>query len=142
MKKLGPVEMECIHPRFSGLNIMCVREFLIWLLGLTPFYGGQIEFNSPSEYLTSVTGSYEISDPDLIFTSIAFGTNKAKYGPFGRANFGEDQKSPLRFDWDWGPHNDFCGFYGKYHGSSLQAIGVYIKPTLSLGEETPEFFTF
>nr|KAJ0189768.1 hypothetical protein LSAT_V11C800414960 [Lactuca sativa] len=86
----------------------------------------KVTFDYPSEYLTYVSGRYK--DHDRL-TSIVFGTNKRKYGPFGTSTSTEGE-----FNYKFGTRSSFAGFYGTVYCGLVYAIGVYVKPIQSLAE--------
>ncbi|XP_052207936.1 inactive protein RESTRICTED TEV MOVEMENT 1-like isoform X2 [Diospyros lotus] len=82
----------------------------------------------PEEFLTSLKGSWDYGK----LTSIEFGTNLGKHGPFGQA-----YKGGKYFDFQMGNHRSFGGFHGTARisvldGGVLESIGVYVKPVASL----------
>nr|XP_043622580.1 jacalin-related lectin 2-like [Erigeron canadensis] len=103
-----------------------------------------VTFKHPSEYLTSVSGTYTLqrkTENNKIkttagLTSLTFGTNKAKYGPFGGGG-GTTSTTTCNctFNYDFGHRSCFLGFHGALNKQSqVSAIGVYVKPTGSLDE--------
>ncbi|CAI9298266.1 unnamed protein product [Lactuca saligna] len=86
-----------------------------------------VTFDYPSEYLTSLSGRY---NDDGQLTSIVFGTNKRKYGPFGQTS----TSTKGEFNYKFGTRSSFAGFYGTVLYGLVYAIGVYVKPIQSLAE--------
>ncbi|GKC95194.1 jacalin-like lectin domain-containing protein [Tanacetum coccineum] len=94
-----------------------------------------VTLNYPSEFLVSVSGHHMYANrvqPQL--ASLAFGTNKRHFGPFGKT--GKSGTLALwmyhKFSYEFG--TSFAGFYGSVHSGYVNAIGVYIKPVESLSE--------
>ncbi|PIN15246.1 hypothetical protein CDL12_12122 [Handroanthus impetiginosus] len=79
----------------------------------------KVAIDFPSEFLTGISGSYE-SDG---VKSLKFYTNRTQYGPFGT-----ESGTPFSFRADSGV---ITGFHGRAD-SSLNAIGVYVKPTCTV----------
>ncbi|OIT26259.1 inactive protein restricted tev movement 1, partial [Nicotiana attenuata] len=80
----------------------------------------------PSEFLTSISGSYYKNG----LRSITFGTNKGSYGPYG----GDKPYSVSRykeFKFQIGDDRSFAGFHGIKFDSWIVSIGVYVKPITS-----------
>ncbi|XP_052206885.1 inactive protein RESTRICTED TEV MOVEMENT 1-like [Diospyros lotus] len=78
----------------------------------------------PDEFLTSLKGTC-CSDNrgNEKLTSIEFGTNVGRHGPFGQAYEGDKY-----FDFQLGNHQAFGGFHGTTRSYLLGSIGVYVKP--------------
>nr|QKE53465.1 lectin protein [Helianthus tuberosus] len=82
-----------------------------------------VEFDSSGEVLTSLSGTLK----DGRLASIVFGTNKRKYGPFGRTG-DKSSCSPYEdFEYKFKPGR-FGGFHGSVVDGSVYAIGAYVKP--------------
>ncbi|TMW87567.1 hypothetical protein EJD97_019781 [Solanum chilense] len=79
-----------------------------------------VVFNYPSEYLTSISGSY-VNGVGL--ESIEFATNKGSYGPFGQTT-----TYAKHFNFKLGNSNLFGGFHGTVNNSGVESIGIYLKP--------------
>ncbi|KAL4592407.1 hypothetical protein LXL04_005400 [Taraxacum kok-saghyz] len=111
-----------------------------------------VTFDYPSEYLVSISGDHSLEG----LASITFGTNKRKYGPFGR-NTEDDCKSEFdafgtkkrmfdqfgmsgshyeKFAYNFRPKSSFGGFHGSLqtHKSGVGSIGVYVRPLESLAD--------
>ncbi|KAI3792220.1 hypothetical protein L2E82_06093 [Cichorium intybus] len=84
-------------------------------------------FDYPGEYLISIFAQHFGRG----LSSITFGTNKRKYGPFGDTNF---NYAPATVTYNFKPRSSFGGFHGSILDSRLYAIGVYIRPLGSLAE--------
>ncbi|KAH0634189.1 hypothetical protein KY290_037615 [Solanum tuberosum] len=87
-------------------------------------------FDYPSEFLTSISGSY-IGDGYLSSTgldAIKLNTNKDSYGPFGRT---EPSSSSKQFNFQLGNYDLFGGFHGTMSPSAVESIGIYVKPVVS-----------
>lgn len=80
--------------------------------------------------MTSVSGQYNNGAYNGELVSIAFGTNIRKYGPFGRVV----DNSLTQFVYNFTPKVSFGGFYGSVYNHSVYAIGVYVRPLVSLAE--------
>uniref|UniRef100_A0A3Q7I7Y3 Jacalin-type lectin domain-containing protein n=1 Tax=Solanum lycopersicum TaxID=4081 RepID=A0A3Q7I7Y3_SOLLC len=79
-----------------------------------------VVFNYPSEFLTSISGSY-VNGEGL--ESIEFTTNKGSYGPFGQTT-----TYAKHFNFHLGNSNLFGGFHGTVSDSAVESIGIYLKP--------------
>ncbi|KAL6571629.1 hypothetical protein OROHE_003272 [Orobanche hederae] len=94
-----------------------------------------VELNYPAEYITWISGhrtggSYNNCD----LSSITFGTNIGKYGPFGQ--FMEDDRE---FCFRLGKDNrQFGGFHGTANEYKVKSIGVYLKPITTLDYSSNE----
>ncbi|KAK4357114.1 hypothetical protein RND71_022724 [Anisodus tanguticus] len=80
-------------------------------------YGGRqcesysaIVLDYPSEFLTSISGSFERVKKSILLTSIQFGTNKGSYGPFGTPSTDGNVKQPSTMN---------C--------NGIESIGFYVK---------------
>lgn len=80
-----------------------------------------IVFDYPSEYLTSISGSY--GDTENYLTSIKFNTNKGYYSPFG-TRLSVNAKD---FNFYIGNQHLFGGFNGTATSRGVESIGVYVK---------------
>lgn len=95
----------------------------------------QVKLNI-SEFLTSVSGKY--ADGRLV--SLAFGTNKHKFGPFGKTDACDNPKSTSsekphkKFCYNFGPSSCFEGFHGSVWNGCVYAIGIYLKPIEKFNE--------
>nr|P83304.1 RecName: Full=Mannose/glucose-specific lectin [Parkia platycephala]1ZGR_A Chain A, Mannose/glucose-specific lectin [Parkia platycephala]1ZGR_B Chain B, Mannose/glucose-specific lectin [Parkia platycephala]1ZGS_A Chain A, Mannose/glucose-specific lectin [Parkia platycephala]1ZGS_B Chain B, Mannose/glucose-specific lectin [Parkia platycephala] len=81
-----------------------------------------VSINWPSEYLTSISGTYgqyKFKDVFTTITSLSFTTNLATYGPFGKAS-ATSFSIPIH-------NNMVVGFHGRA-GDYLDAIGIFVKP--------------
>nr|XP_027121320.1 mannose/glucose-specific lectin-like [Coffea arabica] len=87
----------------------------------------KITIQWPSEYLTSITGTYGDFNGLLVIYSLSFVTNQKAYGPFGSPSSGQAFSSPP-------DGNVIVGFHGR-SGWYIDAIGIYVQPapTTSLG---------
>ncbi|GAV61504.1 Jacalin domain-containing protein [Cephalotus follicularis] len=92
---------------FGGLNTNDVGEE-------TSF-----EIKWPSEYLTSITGSYGTYAGMLVITSLSFETNLTTHGPFGTLS-GTSFSIPME-------GSVVVGFHGT-SGHYLDSLGIYITP--------------
>ncbi|XP_052194554.1 inactive protein RESTRICTED TEV MOVEMENT 1-like [Diospyros lotus] len=81
----------------------------------------------PDEFLTSLTGTCSEGSGYEKLTSIEFGTNLRRHGPFGQVYRGGKD-----FDFQMGNHQPFGGFHGTTASCVLESIGVYVKPIASL----------
>ncbi|OIT22724.1 PREDICTED: jacalin-related lectin 2-like [Nicotiana attenuata] len=93
-------------------------------------YGHGSNFNAvvldyPSEFLTSIRGSFGSWDGYSVLNSISFGTNKGSYGPFGGTPSADD--SDRGFNFQIGNYRSFGGFYGSTNKYGIESIGVYVK---------------
>ncbi|KAK1426975.1 hypothetical protein QVD17_15657 [Tagetes erecta] len=81
-----------------------------------------VEIGYPNEVLTSVSGKYK----DGRLVSIAFETNKKKFGPFGRTGCSSNSSlyEDFRYEFTAGR---FGGFHESVDDGSMYAIGVYVK---------------
>lgn len=90
-----------------------------------------VVFDYPSEFLTSISGSYG-DHVDLtvstVLEAIIFNTNKCSYGPFGRTQAGTASK---HFNFQLGNHHLFGGFHGNKSNHAVKSIGIYVKPVIS-----------
>ncbi|KAF8394058.1 hypothetical protein HHK36_020260 [Tetracentron sinense] len=86
-----------------------------------------VDLNYPSEFLTSVSGSFSnflgtCGSSYEALTSLTFGTNKGTYGPFG-------VKQKKEFCFRMGDRHTFAGFHGTHDSrKGIRSIGVYVKP--------------
>ncbi|KAM3249115.1 inactive protein RESTRICTED TEV MOVEMENT 1-like [Capsicum annuum] len=90
--------------------------------------GRHVNFDSvildyPSEFLTSISGSFHSITNGAALSSITFGTNKASYGPFGDPS----STSTKHFNFQIGNQFSFGGFHGSVRSGFINSIGVYIK---------------
>ncbi|KAM0004748.1 putative jacalin-like lectin domain-containing protein [Helianthus debilis subsp. tardiflorus] len=91
---------------------------------------------SNNEYLTSISGEYDNGR----LVSIVFGTNKKKYGPFGRTGSKSDESSYDDFCFEFGPRNCFGGFHGSVFNGCVHAIGVYVKQYKSYADDEDSIY--
>ncbi|XP_062097348.1 jacalin-related lectin 3-like [Humulus lupulus] len=86
----------------------------------------KVKLDYPDEYLISISGYFgSVSDcGPVVIRSLAFETNKRRFGPYG---------------FQKGTHFSFSltgakivGFHGRTTGLHLDAIGVYVKPFLNI----------
>ncbi|KAG5588222.1 hypothetical protein H5410_048656 [Solanum commersonii] len=82
----------------------------------------EINIDSPSEYLTGVSGTYGLYDSYLIIKSIKFHTNLSDHGPMGSVI---NTDTNFSFIMQGGV---VVGFHGS-SGAFLDAIGLYVIPT-------------
>ncbi|GAV83453.1 Jacalin domain-containing protein, partial [Cephalotus follicularis] len=75
----------------------------------------------PSEYLTSITGSYGTYAGLLVITSLSFETNLTTHGPFGSLS-GTSFSIPME-------GSVVVGFHGT-SGHYLDSLGIYITPVI------------
>lgn len=88
-----------------------------------------IVFDYPSEFLTSLSGSYDDEDEYSVgLEAIKFNTNKGSYGPFGRT---QPSTHASHFNFQIGNHLLFGGFHGTKTQNAVQSIGIYVKPVIS-----------
>ncbi|KAM3326635.1 inactive protein RESTRICTED TEV MOVEMENT 1-like [Capsicum chacoense] len=90
--------------------------------------GRHVSFDSaildyPSEFLTSISGSFHSVTNGAALSSITFGTNKASYGPFGDPS----STSTKHFNFQIGNQFSFGGFHGSVRSGFINSIGIYIK---------------
>lgn len=81
-----------------------------------------MQIGYPHEVLTSVSGEYK----DGRLVSIAFETNRQKFGPFGRTGSCSNSSSYANFKYEF-TAGRFGGFHGSVDDGSVYAIGVYVK---------------
>ncbi|KAF3646816.1 putative AT-rich interactive domain-containing protein 2-like isoform X1 [Capsicum annuum] len=87
-----------------------------------------VAFDYPTEFLTSISGSFRIHGHTSILDSISFGTNKGSYGPFGTPSIYSN-----KFTIQIGNYRSFGGFHGSTNSYSIGSIGIYMKPiTISM----------
>uniref|UniRef100_A0A3Q7I7H5 Jacalin-type lectin domain-containing protein n=1 Tax=Solanum lycopersicum TaxID=4081 RepID=A0A3Q7I7H5_SOLLC len=82
----------------------------------------EINIDSPSEYLTGLSGTYGLYGPYLIIKSIKVHTNLSHHGPMGSVI---ETDTNFSFIMQGGVIVGFHGFSGLF----LDAIGVYVMPT-------------
>ncbi|KAM3356653.1 hypothetical protein P3S68_023367 [Capsicum galapagoense] len=82
----------------------------------------EINIDSPSEYLTGISGTFGLFGPYLIIKSIKFHTNLSHHGPMGSVN---ETDTNFSFIMQGGVVVGFHGFSGLF----LDAIGLYVMPT-------------
>ncbi|MCD7455680.1 hypothetical protein HAX54_029133 [Datura stramonium] len=87
-----------------------------------------VVFDYPSEFLTSLSGSYGNNGYSTVLSAIKFNTNKGSYGPFGCAKLATDAK---HFNFQIGNHRLFGGFHGTKSRQAVESIGIYLKPIIS-----------
>lgn len=88
-----------------------------------------VVFDYPSEFLTSISGSYgDYYSTATVLEAIIFNTNKCSYGPFGLT---EAETGSKHFNFQLGNHHLFGGFHGTKSGNAVQSIGIYVKPVIS-----------
>ena len=94
-------------------------------------------FDYPSEYLTSVSGKYSESNLNGTLTTITFGTNLRKYGPFGMIvappmfSFQKSASFPKDFNYEFGA-TEFGGFHGRVCDNCICSIEIYVRIVDSL----------
>ncbi|KAG5587979.1 hypothetical protein H5410_048413 [Solanum commersonii] len=85
-----------------------------------------IMLDYPSEFLTSISGSFERINKKLtILRSIKFCTNKGSYGPFGTPS--SDGNKNIDFNFVIGNYQFFGGFHGTGNCNGIESIGFYVK---------------
>lgn len=82
-----------------------------------------VTFDYPTEFLTSISGSFRTSYGCTILNSISFGTNKGSYGPFGTPS---DKAN--KFTFQIGNYPSFGGFHGSKSRRGIDSFGIYMKP--------------
>ncbi|KAF3650295.1 putative cyanate hydratase-like [Capsicum annuum] len=82
----------------------------------------EINIDSPSEYLTGISGTFGLFGPYLIIKSIKFHTSLSHHGPMGSVN---ETDTNFSFIMQGGVVVGFHGFSGLF----LDAIGLYVMPT-------------
>ncbi|XP_055813597.1 inactive protein RESTRICTED TEV MOVEMENT 1-like [Solanum dulcamara] len=82
-----------------------------------------VTFDYPTEFLTSISGSFRKSHGSTILNSISFGTNKGSYGPFGTPS-----DNANKFTFQIGNYPSFGGFYGSKSSCGIDSLGIYMKP--------------
>lgn len=82
----------------------------------------EINIDTPSEYLTGISGTFGLCGPYHLIKSIKFHTNLSHHGPMGSAN---ETDTNFSFIMQGGVVVGFHGFSGLY----LDAIGLYVMPT-------------
>lgn len=85
----------------------------------------EINIDSPSEYLTGLSGTYGLYGPYLIIKSIKFHTNLSHHGPMGSVT---ETDTNFSFIMQGGVVVGFHGFSGLF----LDAIGLYVMPAKHL----------
>ncbi|CAK9163170.1 unnamed protein product [Ilex paraguariensis] len=93
-----------------------------------------VRLDYPSEYLTWVSCRVVIGTFGAFgdgISSLTFGTNRTKRGPFGCPTEGDRE-----FRIQLGPERQFGGFHGTTidNRDRLGSIGVYLKPIKTLGK--------
>ncbi|KAM3356440.1 hypothetical protein P3S68_023154 [Capsicum galapagoense] len=87
-----------------------------------------VAFDYPTEFLTSISGSFRTSYEHNILNSLSFVTNKGSYGPFGNTSIYSKM-----FITQIGNYRSFGGFHGSTNSYGIGSIGVYMKPiTISM----------
>ncbi|XP_016463619.1 inactive protein RESTRICTED TEV MOVEMENT 1 [Nicotiana tabacum] len=86
-----------------------------------------VVFDYPSEFLTSISGSYINTGYATVLESIKFSTNKGSYGPFGCTL---PSTGANNFNFEIGNHRFFGGFHGRNNSSGVESIGIYVKPII------------
>ncbi|MCD7470771.1 hypothetical protein HAX54_010881 [Datura stramonium] len=84
-----------------------------------------VTFDYPTEFLTSISGSFRTSYGWSFLSSISFGTNKGSYGPFGTPS------ADANFTFQIGNYRSFGGFHGSKNGFGVESFGVYMKPIIT-----------
>ncbi|XP_075085435.1 inactive protein RESTRICTED TEV MOVEMENT 1-like [Nicotiana tabacum] len=84
-------------------------------------------FDYPSEFLTSLSGSYICTGYATVLETIKFCTNKGSYGPFGRTL---PSNGAMNFNFEIGNHRFFGGFHGHNNSCGVESIGIYVKPII------------
>ncbi|KAK4732603.1 hypothetical protein R3W88_025591 [Solanum pinnatisectum] len=82
----------------------------------------EINIDSPSEYLTGLSGTYGLYGPYLVIKSIKLHTNLSHHGPMGSVI---ETDTNFSFIMQGGVVVGFHGFSGLF----LDAIGLYVMPT-------------
>ncbi|PHU21739.1 hypothetical protein BC332_06846 [Capsicum chinense] len=110
-------------------DTVCSLQFLFYKNGKLVstkhgYDGSYVNFDSvildyPSEFLTSISGSFHSFTNGAALSSITFGTNKGTYGPFGDPS----STSTKHFNFQIG--NQFS--FGGFHGSLRQLHPVTLK---------------
>ncbi|MCD7468204.1 hypothetical protein HAX54_006188 [Datura stramonium] len=81
----------------------------------------EINIDSPSEYLTGISGTFGLHGSNLVIKSIKFHTNLSHHGPMGSVN---ETDTNFSFIMQGGVVVGFHGFSELY----LDAIGLYVMP--------------
>lgn len=84
-----------------------------------------VTFDYPTEFLTSISGSFRTSYGDSILSSISFKTNKGSYGPFGTTPSADVKR---KFTFQIGNYPSLGGFHGSKTSHGIESFGVYMKP--------------
>ncbi|KAF5779289.1 putative jacalin-like lectin domain-containing protein [Helianthus annuus] len=95
---------------------------------------------SNNEYLTSISGEYDNGR----LVSIVFGTNKKKYGPFGRTGSKSDETSYDDFCFEFGPRNCLEAFMEAFLMDVcmlLECMSNNIRHTLMMRIRYTTFYT-
>ncbi|XP_060180903.1 inactive protein RESTRICTED TEV MOVEMENT 1-like [Lycium barbarum] len=87
-----------------------------------------VVFDYPSEFLTSLSGSYNDYAYPPVLQAIKFSTSKGSYGPFGLVKPSSDAK---HFNFQIENHRLFGGFHGTKTSYAVESIGIYVKPIIS-----------
>ncbi|XP_060179236.1 inactive protein RESTRICTED TEV MOVEMENT 1-like [Lycium barbarum] len=96
-----------------------------------------VVFDYPSEFLTSLSGSYDDNAYSPVLQAIKFSTSKGSYGPFGLVKPSSDAKYVIsssaakHFTFQIGNHRLFGGFHGTKTKYAVESIGIYVKPIIS-----------
>lgn len=87
----------------------------------------QITLDYPHEFITGVTGKYQVPrcGGTQHLRSITFVTNKLKYGPM-EVSLKDQGHKDVEFEYNVG--KQFGGFFGNIVSDGLENIGVYLKP--------------
>ncbi|XP_015158342.1 inactive protein RESTRICTED TEV MOVEMENT 1-like [Solanum tuberosum] len=100
------------------------------------FYSAVI-LNYPSEFLTSISGSFERVNKKSFFSALSptrdltvlraikFSTNKGSYGPFGTPS--SDGNNNIDFNFVIGNQQFLGGFHGTKNCDGIESIGFYMK---------------
>ncbi|CAN4120571.1 unnamed protein product [Withania somnifera] len=81
----------------------------------------EINIDSPSEYLTGISGTFGLYGPNHVIKSLKFHTNLSHHGPIGSVN---ETDANFSFIMQGGVVVGFHGFSGLF----LDAIGLYVMP--------------
>ncbi|KAK1555714.1 hypothetical protein Q3G72_030373 [Acer saccharum] len=80
----------------------------------------------PSDYLSSISGTYRTNENKLVIQSLCFKTYRGlQYGPFGETNDIDAEKFDFSTN-DW----IIFGLFGR-ESTLIDAIGIYVKPHAS-----------
>ncbi|XP_037497910.1 jacalin-related lectin 3 [Jatropha curcas] len=90
-------------------------------IGGNPNKDFQIKLDYPNEYLTSISGYYNVFMGRIYICSMVVKSNRRVFGPFGTKEEGNYFLVPSNI-------GKIVGFFGSYD-PYLTSVGVYVEPT-------------